>query len=374
MDDKRKYDPEDIESLMMHKTFEELYPEEKTFVLEHLDSATEYESMRKTMLTVIAASNDHDRIVANPAIKDNLLAEFGAQKHGGFTIWLNSVLSWLAPPKTEWYRKPACQMTFASFALLIGAFIFILSDDEVRFADATKPSDDTATNRAPSNSLENNEPTEMIEEKELEDSQIETPAADFAETLQIKDEFITTSDQSNDTNPGQASSTFDATNESTFNWDLAEDHVVTEDVALNDNFNDERFAENGKDRTEELKDIYDRKAENEIEEEINKVEIVTSDKLASEKVAARATVPAMIDDISIEMSEIRDDVMGNSMIGEMESVKITSIDTVEDAGIATGSDVDFEGESLFSKKATGMSMQASASEYKDLIDLLYTAM
>jgi hypothetical protein len=36
MKDPLKYDPEDIESLLKHKTFSELYPEEREFILKHI--------------------------------------------------------------------------------------------------------------------------------------------------------------------------------------------------------------------------------------------------------------------------------------------------------------------------------------------------
>ena len=50
---KFKYDPEDLESLLLNKRFNELYPEEKEFVLRHMDSAEEDASMRKTLLSIV---------------------------------------------------------------------------------------------------------------------------------------------------------------------------------------------------------------------------------------------------------------------------------------------------------------------------------
>ena len=60
--EQEKYDPEDIESLMMHKTFSDLYPEERAFVLKHLDSELEYESMRNTLISV-QSRDKSDRIL-----------------------------------------------------------------------------------------------------------------------------------------------------------------------------------------------------------------------------------------------------------------------------------------------------------------------
>jgi hypothetical protein len=52
-----KYDPEDIESLMMHKHFTELLPDEREFVLKHIDSESEYEHLRETLMQSMTAFN-----------------------------------------------------------------------------------------------------------------------------------------------------------------------------------------------------------------------------------------------------------------------------------------------------------------------------
>ncbi|NNE56464.1 MAG: hypothetical protein HKN32_10615, partial [Flavobacteriales bacterium] len=90
MDEKRKYDPEDIESLLLHKEYVELYPEEKKFVLEHMDSIEEYDSMRKTLLS-IQQTEGPGRIEPREGMKEALLAEFASERRGGFVIWLNSL-------------------------------------------------------------------------------------------------------------------------------------------------------------------------------------------------------------------------------------------------------------------------------------------
>ena len=46
MGNRENYDPEDIEVLLQERTFDELLPEERAFVLRHLSGRTEYERMR----------------------------------------------------------------------------------------------------------------------------------------------------------------------------------------------------------------------------------------------------------------------------------------------------------------------------------------
>ena len=51
MSDKQVYDPEDIESLLIHKEFEELYPAEKEFVLKHIEQKTRVHAKITAMTT-----------------------------------------------------------------------------------------------------------------------------------------------------------------------------------------------------------------------------------------------------------------------------------------------------------------------------------
>ena len=74
------YDPEDIESLMMHKSFDELYPEEREFVLRHVSGPEEYESMRRMWHELNQGAAGDEWLEPDPAIRKNLLALFPAEK------------------------------------------------------------------------------------------------------------------------------------------------------------------------------------------------------------------------------------------------------------------------------------------------------
>jgi hypothetical protein len=116
-----KYDPEDIESLLLHKQFNELYPEEKEFVLRHLDGVEEYESMRRMLLELKNSEGTDEWLMPDPSIKKALMAEFARERKGRFSIWLNSLF---AMPDRPFYTQRGVQWSFG-VALVAGAFFFL---------------------------------------------------------------------------------------------------------------------------------------------------------------------------------------------------------------------------------------------------------
>lgn len=107
MSKKQPYDPEDIESLMMHKRFNELYPEEKAFVLRHMESEEEYEHMRKTLRAIVSGSDSEPMLKAPARIKKNLMAEFDTERKSPWIIWLNAFKGWLWPEDAWLALRPA---------------------------------------------------------------------------------------------------------------------------------------------------------------------------------------------------------------------------------------------------------------------------
>ena len=91
MSDKhQKYDPEDIEGLLLNKDFDELYEAEKAFVLRHVDSREEYESMQQALRGIVHHGGRDEPLIPNPDVKRELLKEFEEDRRGG-VIWLNAV-------------------------------------------------------------------------------------------------------------------------------------------------------------------------------------------------------------------------------------------------------------------------------------------
>ncbi len=123
-----KYDPEDIESLMLHKQFSELYPEEKEFVLRHLESEEEYTSMRLMMIELKDIVREEGQETPDKRIKAALLKEFNSGEKKSIVVWLNSLF--ISP--TPMYRRPAFYGMAAVFIGVIGFVFFFNSNDSTR--------------------------------------------------------------------------------------------------------------------------------------------------------------------------------------------------------------------------------------------------
>ncbi|MFN8350647.1 MAG: hypothetical protein U0U25_04200 [Flavobacteriales bacterium] len=111
MERRELYDPEDIEQLLMERGFDELLPEERAFVLRHLDGAAEYERMRALLLNVAQDDADTDPADADPHVRAHVLEVFREQKRPQYTIWLNSVAAFLVPERPSGYWRPALALT-----------------------------------------------------------------------------------------------------------------------------------------------------------------------------------------------------------------------------------------------------------------------
>lgn len=115
-----EYRPEDIEALLKSKSFDELYEEEKSFVLKHLSSAAEYELLRKTfhhIHTSIGDDADED-FLPPPQLKENLVSAFRAQRATAPAFRLNQVLLFLRDVVNP--RRPAFVYALGVIVLLIG--------------------------------------------------------------------------------------------------------------------------------------------------------------------------------------------------------------------------------------------------------------
>lgn len=165
MESSFKYDPEDIESLLLHKQFHELYPEEKEFVLRHLGSPEEYESLRKTLFELRDASRNDEWIEPDAKLKRELMAEFSRERRGGFFVWLNALF---ALPSRPWYRQTGWQVSLASVALIVGLLAFWPAPDtnSVALLKSTEPGSapaDSSTSIAPAHTATAEKPVAIAE-------------------------------------------------------------------------------------------------------------------------------------------------------------------------------------------------------------------
>ena len=126
MDNEFTYDPEDLERLLKEKSFSELLPEEKAFVLQFVENDLEYDSMRETLESLIAVPSMEKAISPKAATKEALMAAFSAktvenqkeerEEKTGFWAWLWNT------NKTILYR-PGFQL--ASLALVLVSVFYI---------------------------------------------------------------------------------------------------------------------------------------------------------------------------------------------------------------------------------------------------------
>lgn len=138
MKEPMKYDPEDIESLLKHKSFEELYPEEREFILKHIAHEDEYEALRSMLLQIERASNDGEWFEPDAELKQELMQEFAREKKSRFTIWLNSFFSSFPLPS---FRRPAYAWSLAgAFALVFGLWFFWPTSPTAHLAEAAAES------------------------------------------------------------------------------------------------------------------------------------------------------------------------------------------------------------------------------------------
>jgi hypothetical protein len=131
-----KYDPEDIESLLLHKQFHELYPEEKEFVLRHLEGEAEYESLRRTLFELHDVSKTDEWLEPDASLKRELMREFASERRRGFSIWLNNLF---AAPEIPWFRQKGYALALGTLALLVGLTFLFLPKTNTQLAENKQP-------------------------------------------------------------------------------------------------------------------------------------------------------------------------------------------------------------------------------------------
>lgn len=152
MDQNNTYFPEDIEQLLVTKTYEELLPEEEKFVLQHVDSKDEYKLMRNTLLAIKNEISNHESLKPDPQIKTDLLSLMEEKKRRTGWFNLNSFWGFLFPEEANFFQKPGFQ--FASVAILVGlsfffAKNFLIEKSENDLAINTKESNEHSINGQP---------------------------------------------------------------------------------------------------------------------------------------------------------------------------------------------------------------------------------
>ncbi len=89
----KQYISEDFETLLIQKSFEQLLPEEKTFVLQHVQGQEEYDQLRQLFFQVIELGQEDDDLVPDPKVKQHLDKLF-EDKSDNMIPWYRQPLFW----------------------------------------------------------------------------------------------------------------------------------------------------------------------------------------------------------------------------------------------------------------------------------------
>lgn len=89
----KQYISEDFETLLIQKSFEQLLPEEKTFVLQHVQGHEEYDQLRQLFFQVIELGQENDDLVPDPKVKQHLDKLF-EDKSDNMIPWYRQPLFW----------------------------------------------------------------------------------------------------------------------------------------------------------------------------------------------------------------------------------------------------------------------------------------
>lgn len=128
MERREQYDPEDLEQLLLERSFDELLEEERAFVLRHLGGREEYASMRSLLLTMADPVPGPPPVDAAPHVREHVLKAFREQREPRWTIMLNSIKAALIPQHTADLWRPA--LAFGTLALVVTSAVFMWRTDD----------------------------------------------------------------------------------------------------------------------------------------------------------------------------------------------------------------------------------------------------
>jgi hypothetical protein len=169
MDTSERYDPEDIESLLRERSFDELLEEERAYVLRHLSGRQEYEDMRLLMRHMQDAEDDRSPIEADERVRSQVMDAFRKQRTPVWRIWLNALGSLFPMPAAPVQWRPALALATLLLIVVSGALVvWSLRDGPGRVQVAEM------------------EPGKTPQQKELNESPV--PASEVAEEQAAQEE------------------------------------------------------------------------------------------------------------------------------------------------------------------------------------------
>lgn len=199
MERREHYDPEDIEQLLMERSYDELLEEERAYVLRHLSGREEYEAMRKLLDHVQRSEPEPDLLDADPAVRAHVMQVFRDQRKPQWRVWLNSVGALLMPEDASAMWRPALALAGLAAVITTGVWLFRSGDQapdqladlkKVEQAEPHKPSapvDNVPSADAPTPTAKNElaaqqqlQPTVSDAQGALQEERMETPTVGSA--------------------------------------------------------------------------------------------------------------------------------------------------------------------------------------------------
>ncbi len=206
MSDSYTYDPQDLESILLHKEYVELTPDEKIIVDEHISDEKEYSEMRIALGAIVAHADNNLDIAPRAETRESLMSAFN-QKHKG----TSSGSSWFSLSNISFRYTLIAGL--ASVAALI--FFFYPKDTKVPQAEVTI----TETIETPETIVDESHKTTVTDSEvtpEIYEDSRETEGGSY--TVAIEDQATPTSDSedvtfswttSNSPNPDLRANSFD---------------------------------------------------------------------------------------------------------------------------------------------------------------------
>ncbi|MBK8613572.1 MAG: hypothetical protein IPN85_08745 [Flavobacteriales bacterium] len=195
MERREHYDPEDIEQLLMERSYDELLDEERAYVLRHLSGREEYEAMRKLLDHVQRSEPEPELLDADPAVRAHVMQVFRDQSKPQWRVWLNSVGALLMPEEASAMWRPALALAGLAAVITTGVWLYRSGDrapdqladlKKVEQAEPRKPSvpvDNAPTADAPAPTTKNElaaqqqlQPTVSNAQGTLQEERREAPA------------------------------------------------------------------------------------------------------------------------------------------------------------------------------------------------------
>lgn len=133
MEHREQYNPDDLEHLMLERSFAELPEEERAYALRHVADAAEYGRMRALLQRVHAQKQDMAAQDAGPEVRAQVLQAFRRRHRPEWRFSLNSFSAPLLPLRSLGLWRPALAM-----GALVLAVLTVLKVQEARETDRPK--------------------------------------------------------------------------------------------------------------------------------------------------------------------------------------------------------------------------------------------